>query len=154
MLYNAYTDYICLEIHDLIHAFDHLSLHNFFCSVNSHHPVHVQKKSWAPLLLLWFWYWLLWKCIVHQSISMYLFGTVWGGRLWKMFCNMFSESSLCLLGLHGRCSSAQLPVENILQNLLHNLPPQIVDSSQSTCLGLDWLIRSFSMRLYSKVPLS
>ena len=42
---------------------------------------------------------------------------------------MFSESSACLLGQHGRCSSAQLPVklsENIFQNLLHNLPPQTV----------------------------
>ena len=42
---------------------------------------------------------------------------------------MFSESSPKLLGLHGSCSSAKLPVElseNILQNLLLNLPPQTV----------------------------
>ena len=30
--------------------------------------------------------------------------TVWGGRLSKRFCKMFSESSPCLLGLHGRCA--------------------------------------------------
>ena len=42
---------------------------------------------------------------------------------------MFSESSPKLLGLHGSCSSAKLPVElseNMLQNLLLNLPPQTV----------------------------
>ena len=39
------------------------------------------------------------------------FITVWGGRLCKRFCNMFSGSSSCLLGQHGSCSSAQLPVE-------------------------------------------
>ena len=37
--------------------------------------------------------------------------TAWGGRLCKRFCNMFSGSSHCLLGQHGSCSSAQLPVE-------------------------------------------
>ena len=37
--------------------------------------------------------------------------TVWGGRLGKRFCNMFSGSSPCLLGQHGSCSSAQLSVE-------------------------------------------
>ena len=55
--------------------------------------------------------------------------SVWGGRLCKRFCNMFSGSSPCLLGQHGSCSSAQLPVElseNMLQNLFHNLPPQTV----------------------------
>ena len=30
--------------------------------------------------------------------------TVWGGRLGKRFSNMFSESSPCLVGLHGRCA--------------------------------------------------
>ena len=42
---------------------------------------------------------------------------------------MFSGSSPCLLGQHGSCSSAQLPVEfseNMLQNLFLNLPPQTV----------------------------
>ena len=34
--------------------------------------------------------------------------TVWGGKLCKMFCNMFSGSSPCLLGQHGSHSSAQL----------------------------------------------
>ena len=51
--------------------------------------------------------------------------TVWGGRLSKRFCNMFSESST------GRWAELQLPCcprkqgefpENMLQNLfLHNL---------------------------------
>ena len=43
---------------------------------------------------------------------------------------MFSRSSPCLLGQHGSCSSAQLPVElteNMLQNLFLNLPPQTVE---------------------------
>ena len=55
--------------------------------------------------------------------------TVWGGRLCKSFWNMFSGSPPCLLGQHGSCSSAQLPVElseNMLQNLFHNLLPQTV----------------------------
>ena len=42
---------------------------------------------------------------------------------------MFSGSSPCLLGQHGSCNSAQLPVElleNMLQNLFLNLPPQTV----------------------------
>ena len=55
--------------------------------------------------------------------------TVWGGRLCKRFCNVFSGSSPCLLGQHSSCGSAKLPVElseNMLQNLLHNLPPQAV----------------------------
>jgi len=57
--------------------------------------------------------------------------TGWGGRLSKRICDMFSESSLCLHGLHGSCSSAQLPVEipeNMLLNLLLNLPSQTVIS--------------------------
>ena len=47
----------------------------------------------------------------------------------KRFRNMFSGSSPCLLGQHGSCSSAQLPVElsvNMLQNLFLNLPPHSV----------------------------
>ena len=39
------------------------------------------------------------------------FCTVWGGRLRKRFCSMFSGGFPCLLGQHGSCSSAQLPVE-------------------------------------------
>ena len=55
--------------------------------------------------------------------------TVWGGRLRKRFCNMFSESSTgswAELQLAG-CPSKQgeLP-ENMLQNLLLNLLPQTV----------------------------
>ena len=57
--------------------------------------------------------------------------TFWGGRLRKMFCSMFSESST------GSWAELQLPCcpskqgelpENMLQNLLHNLqlPPQTV----------------------------
>ena len=55
--------------------------------------------------------------------------TVWGGRLRKTFCNMFSESST------GSWAELQLPCcpsmqgelpENMLQNLSHNLPPQTV----------------------------
>ena len=56
--------------------------------------------------------------------------TVWGGNLSKRFCNIFSESSHCLLGYHGSYSTAQRPVElseNILQNLFNMLPPQTVD---------------------------
>ena len=43
------------------------------------------------------------------------------------FCNTFSESSPCLLGQHGSCSTAQRPVElseHMLQNLFHNLTSQ------------------------------
>ena len=42
---------------------------------------------------------------------------------------MISESSPCLLGQHGSCSTAQRPVElseNILQNLFNKLLPQTV----------------------------
>ena len=45
---------------------------------------------------------------------------VWGIRLLKKFCQVFSESSSCLLWQHGSCSTAQRPVElseNILQYL-------------------------------------
>ena len=56
--------------------------------------------------------------------------TVWGGRLRKRFCNMFSDSST------GSWAELQLPCcpskqgelpENILQNLFLNRPPQTVD---------------------------
>ena len=58
--------------------------------------------------------------------------TVWGVWLWKKFCKMFSESSPCLLGQHGTCSTVQQPVElseNILQNIFHNRTPQTVRSA-------------------------
>ena len=64
-------------------------------------------------------------------------GTAWGGRLCTRFCNMFSGSSPCLLGQHGSCNSAQLPVElleNMLQNLFLNLPPQTVPLMVSCAL--------------------
>ena len=67
----------------------------------------------------------------HETRSIFYKGhrkmetTVWGGRLWTRFCNMFSESST------GRWAELQLPCcprkqgefpENMLQNLfLHNL---------------------------------
>ena len=35
--------------------------------------------------------------------------TGWGGHLFRRYRNMFSESSPCLLGHHGSCSSAQQP---------------------------------------------
>ena len=68
-------------------------------------------------------------CDIEQKEYAYRVSTVWGGRLSKRFCNMISGSSPCLLGQHGNCSSAQLPVElpeNMLQNLFLNLPPQTV----------------------------
>ena len=46
--------------------------------------------------------------------------TVWGSRSRKMFCSMFSRSSPCLLGQHGSCSSAKLPVE--LSNVTKSFP--------------------------------
>ena len=57
---------------------------------------------------------------------------------------MFSGSSHCLLGQHGSCSSAQLPVElseNMLQNLFLNLPPQTVFSGRPDLrvAGVVWL---------------
>ena len=71
------------------------------------------------------------RSIVH-SFAIY---TVWGIRLWKRFCKMFSESSPCLLGQHGSCITAQRPVElseNILQNFFQNLTPQTVCAFGST----------------------
>ena len=64
--------------------------------------------------------------------------TVWGSRLRKRFCSMFSGSSPCLLGQHGSFSSAQLPVElveNMLQNLFLTCHPALYDSWIS-CLFL------------------
>ena len=52
--------------------------------------------------------------------------TGWGSHLFQRFCNMFSESSPCLLGQHGSCSPAQWPgelLENMLQTLRNKLPP-------------------------------
>ena len=66
-------------------------------------------------------------CFLSQKGPSY---TVWGGRLRKRFRSMFSGSTRpCLLGQHGSCSSAQLPLElseNMLQTLFLNLPPQTV----------------------------
>ena len=59
----------------------------------------------------------------------FLYCTVWGGRLRKRFCNMFSESST------GSWAELQVPwctskqgelPENMLKNLLLNLPPHTV----------------------------
>ena len=59
--------------------------------------------------------------------------TVWGGRLSKMFCNMFSESSTgSWAELQQPCcpnKQGELP-ENMLRNLLLNLPPQTVVPSK------------------------
>ena len=47
----------------------------------------------------------------------------------KGFVTCFLEVPIALLGQHGSCSSAQLPVElseNISLNLFLNLPPQTV----------------------------
>ena len=47
--------------------------------------------------------------------------TLWGGRLWKRFCKMFSESST------GSWAELQLPCCPCKEGeLLHNLPPQTV----------------------------
>ena len=35
--------------------------------------------------------------------------TRWGGYFFRRFCSTFSESSPCLLGQHGSCSTAQQP---------------------------------------------
>ena len=67
------------------------------------------------------------KNVVKHAQVLWWNSTVWGGRLCKRFCNMFSGSSPCLLWQHGSYRSAQLPgelSENMLQNLLHKLPPQ------------------------------
>ena len=70
--------------------------------------------------------------------------TVWSGRLRKRFCNMFSESST------GSWAELQLPCcpskqwelpENMLQNLLQNLPPQAVQISDAALLHLSpWAV--------------
>ena len=81
---------------------------------------------------------VLWKCFIKLrqiaycdtlAIPQQCHSTIWGCRLSKGFCNMFSGSSPCLLGQHGNCGSAQLPVElseDMLQNLFHNPPPQTI----------------------------
>ena len=53
-----------------------------------------------------------WQRWTYGHFQTRKFDEVWGGRLRKWFCKMFSESSPCLLGQHGSCSSAQLPVEH------------------------------------------
>ena len=58
------------------------------------------------IIILWWTYW-------DKSC------TVSGSRVVKKFCKMFSESSPCLLGQHGSCSTAQRPVE-LSENVLNN----------------------------------
>ena len=73
--------------------------------------------------------WTLSKCCSDTTSAATLLHTVWGGNLFRRFCNTFSESSLCLLGQHGSCSTAERPVElsiNISQNLQNKLLPQTV----------------------------
>ena len=64
-----------------------------------------------------------------KNMSSIINPSVWGGRLRKRFCNMFSESST------GSWAELQLPCcpskqgelqENMLQNLFLKLPPQTV----------------------------
>ena len=53
----------------------------------------------------------------------------WGGHLFQRFCNMFSQSSPCLLWQHGSCSNAHQQgklSENSLQNLRNKWPPHPV----------------------------
>ena len=53
------------------------------------------------------------------------FCTGWGGHLFRRFRNMFSESSPCLLGQHGSCSTAQQP-GNSLKTCYETWPPHLV----------------------------
>ena len=46
----------------------------------------------------------LWLCFPEGTCC-----TGWGGHLFRRFRNTFSESSPCLLGQHGSCSTAQQP---------------------------------------------
>ena len=87
--------------------------------------------------------------VVHSSEdihSVYInstIGTVWCGRSSKRFCNIFSGSSPCLLGQNDCCSSAQLPVElseDMLQNLLFNLPPQTVQNVERVFWGVQSIL--------------
>ena len=44
-----------------------------------------------------------------QGLSLDDRTTGWGGHLFRRFCCTISESSICLLGQHGSCSTAQQP---------------------------------------------
>ena len=46
---------------------------------------------------------------VGLTLSVFQVHTGWGGHLFRRFCSMFYESSPCLLGQHGSCSTAQHP---------------------------------------------
>ena len=88
----------------------------------------VFQKCGVKLQLFFYFHNLL---IVFITLGWYLYlsatskiqsviTTVWGGTLWKRFCNM----------LHGSCSSAKLPVKlsaHMQQNLFLNLTPQSVE---------------------------
>ena len=71
--------------------------------------------------------------------------TVWGGRFWKRFCNMFSESSTgswAELQL-PRCPSKQVRLqENKSQHLLDNLPPQTVVVGRRERQTIDLMIET------------
>ena len=97
------------------------------------------------------------RCECHLST---LCSTVWGGRLRKRFCNMFSESST------GSWDELQLPScpskqgelsDYTLQNLLLNLPPQTVYVSDLYCTGRsNWILHriwKYSMRSFRDVVL-
>ena len=74
-----------------------------------------------------------------------MYGTGWGGRLGKRFYNMCSEIStgswaeLQLPGYPSR--QGELP-DNMLQNLLLNLPPQTVICDIFRGIGLDCKIQA------------
>ena len=53
----------------------------------------------------------------RQQESTHCSATGWGGHLFRRFCNMFSNSSPCLHGQHGSCSTAQQPGNS--QNFLY-----------------------------------
>ena len=66
---------------------------------------------------------------IHPTIAKrYIQGAAAG---WAQgFVNCFLKVPPCLLGQHISCSTAQRPVElseNILQNLVHNLLPHLVE---------------------------
>ena len=84
----------------------------------------------------------------HFWILFHADSTRWGGHLFRRFCSMFSESSLCLLGQHGSCSSAQLSVElseNIVQNLSEQMaaPPGIALRVIDAGIPFNWTFEQF-----------
>ena len=71
---------------------------------------------------------------IMQPLTWFLFEVFVLYSLGRRFCNMFSESSPCLLGQHESSSTAQWPgelSENILQHLRNKLPPQTVEATNS-----------------------